>query len=195
MRASGLVALGGFLLLIQLAGCAASVEYIVRPVPVPTAYDVPHRASKHSVAVGVDPYMESDRQKAFFGLRLGQMGVLPVQLLIRNQRNIATLVRPYEVALLLSDSRAVMPVGTMQATERTLGAPVQFSPVGRSAVYSAPATGGYAGPEVYGSASGVAALTGIVLLTELGTQRELYRQLFSPTVLCWASVTIINQIQ
>ncbi len=178
MRASSFIALYGFMLLLGLAGCAASIEYTPRPVPDPIEDEMPARVSERGVAIGADPYSQPDRQEAFFGLRLGQKGILPIQLLIRNDRDVAILVRPYEMAILLPDGRAVAPVGAEQTVGRALGAPVQFSSVGRSAVYSAPAAGASAGPLAYGAAGGLTVLAGIVLLREINTQRELYRQLF-----------------
>ncbi len=154
---------------------AASVVYPGKPVPVPIAGAMPGWVTERGVAVGADPYGQPERQAAFFGPRLRGMGVLPVQLLIRNDGDRGVLVRPYEIALRLPDGRALAPVGSAQAAARGQGAPVQFSPVGCSAAYSAPVAGAYGGPRAYGAVSAVAA---VVLEAEASTQQELHRQLF-----------------
>ena len=179
MRASAVSVLYGLMLSIGLAACMASVKYTAKPVPAPTAGAMHARVTEKGVTVGVDPYTQVERQEAFFGLRLARMGVLPVQVFIRNDQDRAFLVRPYEMALLLPDGRAVAPVGAAAAVARGMGAPVRFSQVGRSAVSTETLAGAYAGPQAYGATSSVAALAGVVLMGEIGTQRELYRQLFT----------------
>ncbi len=174
MRASPRAAFYGFTLSVALAACAASVEYSAKPVPVPIAGAMPGWVTERGVAVGADPYGQLERQ-TFFGLRLRGMGVLPVQLLIRNDGDRGVLVRPYEIALRLPDGHALAPVGSAQAAARGQWAPVQFSPVGRSAAYSAPVAGAYGGPRAYGAVGAVAA---VVLEAEVSTRQELHRQLF-----------------
>ncbi len=178
-RASPLVALYGFMLSIGLAACAATVEYTAKPVPVPIVGAMPGWVTESGVAVGADPYVQPERQQAFFGLKLGRMDVLPVQVLIRNDRDRAILVRPYEIALLLPDGRAVTPVGAAEAVARGMGAPVQFSSTGRLAAGSAPVVGAYAGPSASGAVYSVVAVEGFFLVAKLKGRRELHRQLFA----------------
>ena len=158
-------------------GCATEVEYAAKPVPAPISGDMPRWMFEQGVGVGADPYVEPERQEAFFGLRLGEMSVLPVQLLIRNDSDSSILVRPYEVVLLLPEGLAVAPVSSGEAVARGMGAPVEFSPLGHTAVGGAPLVGAHFGPRAYGGASALAAVEGTMLLSELNTERELYRQL------------------
>lgn len=172
-------ALYGFTLSIALTACTASVDYAPKPVPVPNFSTMPERVTERGVTVGADPYVQPERQEAYFGLSLGRMDVLPVHLLIHNNSARAILVRPYEIALLLPDGRAVAPVGAAKAVERGLGAPVQFSSVGRSAASLAPLAGAYFGPRGYGAVNTVVAVEGIRLIGKLSAERELHRQLYA----------------
>ena len=171
-------ALYGMLLSVAVIACAAPKKPSVQDVPAPLPGEMPAQTTEHGVTVAADPYVQADRQERVFGSKPGRMGVLPVQMLIANATARNLLIRPYEIALLLPDRRALAPVGASQAAARAMGAPVQFSALGRSAAYSAPLAGAYGGPEAYGAVSGVSALAAIVLGVELVEERELHRQLF-----------------
>lgn len=174
-------ALYGLIPLIGLAACAASVEYTPKPVPEPTAGAIPAWVTEQGVVVGADPYTQVERQEAFFGLTLASMGVLPIQVFIRNDRNGAILVRPYEMVLLLPDGRAIAPVGAAAAVARGMGAPVQFT---RGALwFERGVTSRILKDTGHNMASTGLELVTVVedyrYLSALATQRELHRQLFA----------------
>jgi hypothetical protein len=69
--------------LLMVSGCS-TMSYSGRPVPVPKIEAMPVWRTEGPVTVGVDPYVQQDRQREFFDADLRKVSVLPIYLLIKN---------------------------------------------------------------------------------------------------------------
>jgi hypothetical protein len=93
--------------LITSGGCAS---YTAKPVPVPEFGAMPARYMERDIRIGVDPYIEAERQAAVFDIDLGKCRVLPIQLLVQNQGKRALWVRSTEVRLDFADGTQLRPI-------------------------------------------------------------------------------------
>jgi hypothetical protein len=87
--------------LMLFPGCATS--YMGRPVPVPKIETMPVWRTEGSVTVGVDSYIQPDRQKEVFDDDLEKAGVLPIYLLIRNSGKRPLSLRRSDITLELPE--------------------------------------------------------------------------------------------
>lgn len=94
-------------LLITSGGCAS---YTAKPVPVPEFGAMPVRYMERDMRIGVDPYIEIERQAAVFDVDLGKCRVLPIQLLVQNQGQRAVWVRSTDVRLNFADGTQLSPI-------------------------------------------------------------------------------------
>jgi hypothetical protein len=65
---------------------------------------------ERDIRIGVDPYIETERQAAVFDIDLGKCRVLPIQLLVQNQGQRALWVRSTEVRLDFTDGTQLRPI-------------------------------------------------------------------------------------
>lgn len=70
------------------------------------------------LTVGVDPYAQPRRQKNSFGADLSSVGVLPVQVMVKNDGERKVLVRPSDMLLVLPDGSRINPVEASAAAVR-----------------------------------------------------------------------------
>ncbi len=98
-----------------LAGCAS---YTQRAAPVPQAGAMPAWQVGDVVAVGADPYMQNDRQRAVFDENLNDVGVLPIQILVQNRSERRLRVNPSSITLTLPDGGESSPVTSSAAASR-----------------------------------------------------------------------------
>lgn len=89
--------------LIVSASCAS---YTARPMPVPKLEAMAVRQTERSISIGVDPFLDSERQKEVFGDHLPEQGVLPIQVFVQNQGNKPILLHATAV-LVLPDETAI----------------------------------------------------------------------------------------
>lgn len=75
--------------------------------PMPTIETVPVAKSEQSAAVGADPFVQRERQKAVFNAELGEVGVLPIQVFVRNDGDRTLWVRPSDITLTLPDGNEI----------------------------------------------------------------------------------------
>ena len=95
-------------IVVFLAGCAS---YEPRTAPVPEAGAMRAWRTEGALAVGADPYVELERQKAVFDADLTEEGVLPIQVFVQNRGERKVLVRASDIVLALSDGREITPQG------------------------------------------------------------------------------------
>ncbi len=70
------------------------------------------------LTVGADPYAQPRRQKNSFGADLNSAGVLPIQVMVKNDGERKVLVRPSDMLLVLPDGSRINPVGASEAAVR-----------------------------------------------------------------------------
>jgi hypothetical protein len=109
-----LVALGLASLLL-LHGCAS---YTPKDVTVPKPAVMPAWVREGVVAVGADPYLQKERQKAAFDGDMSEEGILPVQVLVLNEGPRRLLVRASDMILLLPDGRQIASAGATAVATR-----------------------------------------------------------------------------
>src|SRR5262245_60523799 len=98
---------------LMVSGCAT---YSGRPVIVPKIEAMPVWRTEGPVTVGVDPYVQVERQKEVFDDDLVKAGVLPIYLLVRNSGERRLSLRHADIKLefpnglqcLLDDSETVL---------------------------------------------------------------------------------------
>lgn len=98
-----------------LTGCAS---YTTTTLAVPGAAEMRAQKAEADVLVGADPYVEPERQKAIFDAPLGEEGVIPVRLLVRNDGTRRLLVRPSSMTLALGDGARIPSAGATAAAAR-----------------------------------------------------------------------------
>src|SRR5262245_55640592 len=104
--------------LIVFSGCStySHPSYSGRPVPVPKIETMPIWRTEGLVTVGVDPYIQLDRQKEVFDDDLEKAKILPIYLLVRNSGERPLSLRHADIKLefpnglqsLLDDSETVL---------------------------------------------------------------------------------------
>jgi hypothetical protein len=70
---------------LMVPGCS-TFSYSGRPVTVPKIETTPISRTEGPITVGVDPYIQPDRQKEVFDDDLEKAGVLPIYLLVKNNK-------------------------------------------------------------------------------------------------------------
>jgi hypothetical protein len=101
---------------LMVSGC--TFLYSGRPVPVPKIETMPVSRTEGPVTIGVDPYIQPERQKEVFDDDLKKAGVLPIYLLIKNngERPISFRRRSEmplaDIALELPDGMQISPIQT-----------------------------------------------------------------------------------
>ena len=91
-------------ILFVFMGC---VLYSPTANPVPKIETMPVSRSADLVTVGADPFVQKDRQKAVFNAELDDVGVLPIQVLVRNDGDRILWVRPSDITLTLPDGNQI----------------------------------------------------------------------------------------
>jgi len=130
----------GLSILVALSGCAS---YTPSSAPIPKAGSMPGWVTEGAVAIGADPHVQADRQKAVFDADLGEAGVLPVQVLVQNRGDRGLLVRRSDIALVLPDARMLSPAGAsavaakLESIGGVVGASIAFGMIGFLAASSA----------------------------------------------------------
>lgn len=109
MFATGLVSL------LLLHGCAS---YTPKDVAVPKPAVMPAWVRDGAVAVGADPYLEKERQKAAFDGDMSEEGILPVQLFVLNEGPRRLLVRASDMTLVFADGRQIASAGATAVATR-----------------------------------------------------------------------------
>ncbi len=88
------------------------------------------------IAIAADPYLEKERQKAFFDAALTEANVLAIQIAVENRTDQGKIVRPSEIQLVLTDGRAIYPTSVESTVARVgesgsvIGAALAFGLVG-----------------------------------------------------------------
>jgi hypothetical protein len=72
-----------FAVQLALPGCASTSTYQAAPAPVVPEV-MPHSLTDGSVEVRADPYVQPDRQRKYFDAELTRLGLLPIQVFVRN---------------------------------------------------------------------------------------------------------------
>ncbi len=72
-------------ILMMAAGCASRTTYTASLTPIPPSETMPVWRTERALAVGVDPYVQPERQQAVFDAKLHERGVLPIELFTQNQ--------------------------------------------------------------------------------------------------------------
>jgi hypothetical protein len=113
-------------ILMVFSGCS-TFSYSGRPVTVPKIETMPVWRTEGPVTIGVDPYIETDRQKEVFDDDLKKVGVLPIYLLVRNNSDRPLSLRRADTNLditlelpdgqktWLMNTEAVLPTATPRA--------------------------------------------------------------------------------
>jgi hypothetical protein len=104
-----------FLLLVVCTGCAS---YTPSSAPVPKAETMLAWRAEGPVAIGADPYVQSERQKATFDGDLSKAGVLPIQVSLYNRGDRQVLIRPSDMVLKLPEGGEVSQAGAATAAAR-----------------------------------------------------------------------------
>lgn len=108
LRYAGILATLIGLTLHILTGCVAKLKLADIEVKDFSKYKM--YQEKEGVRVAVDPYLEEERLKEFFGADLLiAYGLLPVHIVVENGTNQPLLVQKTDIILLTSDNNAIMP--------------------------------------------------------------------------------------
>src|ERR1700730_7827838 len=105
----------GLTSLLLLDGCAS---YTPQTVAIPKPEAMPLWAREGVVAVGADPYLQKERQKAAFDGDMSEEGILPVQVFVLNEGQRRLLVRASDMILVLPDGRQVASAGATAVATR-----------------------------------------------------------------------------
>jgi hypothetical protein len=111
---------------VLVSGCS-TLSYSGRPVPVPKIETMPVWRTEGPVTVGIDTYIQPERQKEVFDDDLEKAGVLPIYLLIKNHGERAVSLRrrseiPLEdIALELPDGSQISSPIPSETVLRMLG--------------------------------------------------------------------------
>ena len=73
-----------------LPGCAS---YQAKPAPVPEF--MPYSYSDSYLEVYADPYLQLDRQREYFDAELTKLGVIPIQVFVRNKSDLSFALHEY----------------------------------------------------------------------------------------------------
>lgn len=120
-------------IVVPLTGCAS---YAPTSAPIPKGSDMAVWATEGDLEVGVDPYVQKDRQKAVFDADLSGEGVLPIQIYVKNRGDRALLVRRSDMALVFPDGGEIRPAGAtavsakMESIGGVVGATLAFGLIG-----------------------------------------------------------------
>ncbi|MFQ5520114.1 MAG: hypothetical protein ACE5FK_01850 [Candidatus Methylomirabilia bacterium] len=119
--------------LIGFTGCAS---YTPSSAPIPKAEAMPVWTTEGTVALGADPYVQPDRQTAVFDADLNGAGVLPIQVLLRNEGTRQRLIRPSNMSLVLPVGSEISSAGAsavaakLESTGGVVGASIAFGLIG-----------------------------------------------------------------
>ena len=91
-------------------GCTSRLPYMASPTPIPQAAGMPVWRTEEAVTVGVDPYVQPERQQAVFDATLHQQGVLPIQVFIQNRGAERLQLRHQDIVLELPDGTQRQPL-------------------------------------------------------------------------------------
>lgn len=89
-----------------LAGCSS---YTVKESPVVKPEAMPYTHTEGMVVVGVDPYVQPDKEKALFGEDLLAVDVIPIQVVVRNLGDHPVRVEAKNFKLSLPTNEVVAP--------------------------------------------------------------------------------------
>lgn len=122
------------------AGCAS---YTPSSAPVPRAADAKAEVAEGGVVIGVDPYVEPERQKSAFDADFDEAGVLAIQLSAANEGGKRVLIRRSDMLLTLPDGSQIRPAGATSVVTKVgesgsvVGATIMFGIIGLLAAGSA----------------------------------------------------------
>ena len=102
-------------ILLGLSGCAS---YAPTSATAPASSSLPFMVTDGNVTVGADPYTQAERLKACFGGDLNDVGVLPIQVIVRNDGDRKILVRPSDVILVIPNCGQFCPAGASAAASK-----------------------------------------------------------------------------
>ena len=125
---------------LTLEGCAS---YSPTSAPVPRAVTMPVSRTEGNLLIGVDPHVQSDRQKVVFDGNLSEAGILPIQIGLENQGGRRLLIRRTDMMLVLPSGQRLSPAGASAAASRmesiggVVGAAIAFGISGYLAASSA----------------------------------------------------------
>ncbi len=105
----------GLSALLLLEGCAS---YTPTKVELLKPEAMPLWVREGVVAVGADPYIQTERQKVAFDGDMGDQGILPVQVFVLNEGQRRLLVRSSDMILLFPDGRQVASAGATAVAAR-----------------------------------------------------------------------------
>lgn len=114
--------------LLPLSACAGcGVPYVAKPGPTPTAELMPAARSEGDVMVAADPYVEGTRLEAMFNLDLRVKGILPIQLLVKNESSGRVWLQRGAVRLLVSTGPGIPPTRATQVATMAIP-PAPYTP-------------------------------------------------------------------
>lgn len=105
----------GLTALLLLQGCAS---YTPTNLELLKPEGMPLWVQEGVVAVGADPYIQKERQKAAFDGDMSDVGILPVQVFVLNDGPRRLLVRSSDMILLFPDGRQVASTGATAVAAR-----------------------------------------------------------------------------
>ncbi len=120
--------IGMVVVLMVIAGCASRPTYRAKPTPRPHAAAMPVWHIADAVAVGVDPYVQLDRQQAVFDAVLHKRGVLPLQVVIQNRRDQPLHLRERNITLEFPDGSQRYPLAAASVAYMVAGGPTKVTP-------------------------------------------------------------------
>lgn len=122
-----------------LPGCAT---YKVKDAAQAKLETMPHRLDAAELSLGVDPYVEDDREQRIFAANLLAAAVLPVQVMVKNHGERPVRIEPDHFKLILPNEHMAAPRSALEVAQ-------VFAPkegVGDYASAGAGVLGGLAGP-------------------------------------------------
>lgn len=126
--------------LLGIAGCAS---YNPSSMPLPGIDSMAVVRAEGPVTIGLDPFVQGERQKKVFGGFLGEAGVIPVQILVENAGNGRVQVKSSDIVLVLPGGTRINQTGARAASAKMsscagmVAAAVGFGAVGAIVASSA----------------------------------------------------------
>jgi hypothetical protein len=109
--------LASYILIIVVIGGCASYSPTAKPT-IPKELTTSESQNGMVAEVGADAYVQADRQKAVFDTDFNKVGVIPVQILVKNQGERQILVRPSDMKLVLADGIQIGSAGNAEVMSK-----------------------------------------------------------------------------
>ncbi|MFQ5930409.1 MAG: hypothetical protein ACE5MK_11980 [Acidobacteriota bacterium] len=117
-----------WIVITTLAACAS---FDVSAVPTPQLEAMPAWKSEGAVQIGADPFIEPTRQQRVFGANFNAVGILAVQVLVKNRGKNPVQVTRSEIALKLAEGHQIRPASKTEVVKYfTPKGDPQLPPVG-----------------------------------------------------------------